>query len=484
MPDDAAGNLRSQWSNPGDILSLLLLIGGDIVQKAIAQLVGYTIKPFGERGPSIGITPVAFSFGWVAYGFTNLLSAVGEKRLMPSADFPAIVVNCANAFPRENRSWALARLLQDHETKHEVDTTHPPHGQLPSTSRKCRAESIRIDIFELGVPSKPSLDLVWWLGWATIVVQICIAALPWFLYGSWGVMVVASCGNFLALFTCALPQWRQEKWAGATLDSENVTCLTRGNGHRHIMVFIGGKGSWNFETLATASSAPRSETPIVSLVLALLWTCLLISVSGLKEHTWYLIAIGGIGMMQNVHAAGKTRDPGTANFHFSKFNRMPTIIGKRQRFKDDVDSLVNLDDALVDVSDLSEWLENCRGQTNPEEIQRPKWIDSMERKDGVPTWLEPLRVKPNKIANIHGALKELEKWVPTAGLAMIQVFFPSSLHYRDDRIRDNVHKKFWKRAYHTNGIRRRAEHKRRELERSRKVQDDKCKSTFLDQAKV
>ena len=30
---------KSQWSNPGDILSLLLLIGGDIVQKAIAQLV-------------------------------------------------------------------------------------------------------------------------------------------------------------------------------------------------------------------------------------------------------------------------------------------------------------------------------------------------------------------------------------------------------------------------------------------------------------
>ncbi|RYO97401.1 hypothetical protein DL765_011245 [Monosporascus sp. GIB2] len=39
-----AEELQSQWANPGDILSLLLLIGGDIVQKAIAQLVGYKVR--------------------------------------------------------------------------------------------------------------------------------------------------------------------------------------------------------------------------------------------------------------------------------------------------------------------------------------------------------------------------------------------------------------------------------------------------------
>ena len=32
--------LASQWQNLGDILSLLLLIGGDVVQRAIAQLFG------------------------------------------------------------------------------------------------------------------------------------------------------------------------------------------------------------------------------------------------------------------------------------------------------------------------------------------------------------------------------------------------------------------------------------------------------------
>lgn len=42
--DNPANELRQQWVNPGDILSLLLLIGGDVIRKAIAQLVGPAIK--------------------------------------------------------------------------------------------------------------------------------------------------------------------------------------------------------------------------------------------------------------------------------------------------------------------------------------------------------------------------------------------------------------------------------------------------------
>ena len=114
-------------------------------------------------------------------------------------------MNCANGFARENQSWALDRLLRDYEIRHEVDSTVQPYGRLPSTSPRGRAESIRIDIFELEVPSEPSIDFVWCLGWLTIVAQIIIAFLPWILYGSWGVVIVALCGNFLALLTCALP---------------------------------------------------------------------------------------------------------------------------------------------------------------------------------------------------------------------------------------------------------------------------------------
>jgi hypothetical protein len=64
-----ASMLAAQWSNPSDTLSVLLLLGADIVQRAVAEQAGRSI------------TPVAFSFGWVAYATGALLSAFGGKLL-------------------------------------------------------------------------------------------------------------------------------------------------------------------------------------------------------------------------------------------------------------------------------------------------------------------------------------------------------------------------------------------------------------------
>ncbi|EUC35596.1 hypothetical protein COCCADRAFT_47334, partial [Bipolaris zeicola 26-R-13] len=57
-----ADYLKAQWHNSSDILSVLLIFGPDIVQRAVAQLAGRIV------------TPVAFSFGWVAYAASALLS--------------------------------------------------------------------------------------------------------------------------------------------------------------------------------------------------------------------------------------------------------------------------------------------------------------------------------------------------------------------------------------------------------------------------
>lgn len=66
---DATSNvshlLLSQWRNPSDILSVLLILGPEIVQRAVAQLAGRRV------------TPVAFSFGWVAYATRALLNTFG-----------------------------------------------------------------------------------------------------------------------------------------------------------------------------------------------------------------------------------------------------------------------------------------------------------------------------------------------------------------------------------------------------------------------
>lgn len=60
-----ADYLAAQWRNPNDILSILLLVGPEVIKSAIAQLAGRAI------------TPVAFSFGWVAYAPASLLSSFG-----------------------------------------------------------------------------------------------------------------------------------------------------------------------------------------------------------------------------------------------------------------------------------------------------------------------------------------------------------------------------------------------------------------------
>jgi hypothetical protein len=57
--------LYLQWHNPGDILSLLLILGPEIVTMAVGQLAGRIV------------VPIAFSFGWVAYAVGALLSTVG-----------------------------------------------------------------------------------------------------------------------------------------------------------------------------------------------------------------------------------------------------------------------------------------------------------------------------------------------------------------------------------------------------------------------
>jgi hypothetical protein len=112
-PDSPLSIARNQWSNP-DILALRL-VGGDIIQKALAQFVG-PVK-LTKSGPTCYLAPVAFSFGWVGYAFIALMSSIGNNNLMPEPDCFAKVINCENAYSRTNRSWVLGRILRDHIAK-------------------------------------------------------------------------------------------------------------------------------------------------------------------------------------------------------------------------------------------------------------------------------------------------------------------------------------------------------------------------------
>lgn len=63
----ADSQLKTQWYSPSDILSLLLILGPEVVQRALAQLAGTHYVPIG------------FSFGWVAYSINALLSIASSR---------------------------------------------------------------------------------------------------------------------------------------------------------------------------------------------------------------------------------------------------------------------------------------------------------------------------------------------------------------------------------------------------------------------
>lgn len=422
--------LSRQWANPSDILSLLLIVGGDIVQKAIAQLHGLSSPPF-LHGRRLGFTPVAFSFGWVAFAFLSLTSAIGEKRLMPAPDCPSIVVNCANAFIKPNMSWILGRILRDYETEHELD---------PSKV------SIRIDIFELRDDiSYPKLDLVWWSGILTITIQILgFSMVGWLKWNDWGTMIITLFGTALVLLTASLPQWADEKHSGKLLDTsprltteknaeagemsrkpkEKTVALTRGNGSRHVMIIRGKGRVWDLESLASGAPRPRKETGYILFLLALGWMVLLISTSSLKSHSWLLMGVGGLGMLQNVYAAGARRDPSAFNIHLRKAKN-GTIIGKRPPRK--------------------EWDD---GVTKPKDIQEHLKDDSSDEGHvGESDHRLTTQERDEIEGDVMDALIELENRERRAGIALLEVFFPGGLVYKGEKFRTNSAGKRDKRAF-------------------------------------
>ena len=409
--------LAIQWQNPGDILSLLLLIGGDVVQRAIAQLFGVYIQP-SRNGPRLYLTPVAFSFGWVGYAFTSLASVIGDKQLMPSVpDCSSIVINCSTGYSRTNRSWLLGRILRDHELAVE-DNPGPEYADLAATGKMI---SLRIDIFEVQENRKPEIDRVWLLGWLTITAQLGVSIVPWIRYGDWGTFLTTACGTAFALLTGSLQQWRLEKWASRRLNQPNsimtktkTVCLTRGNGHRFAMILIGRGTAPDLEEMATAKSESLAETPWLLGGLAVLWSCLLVTVSGLKQNTWFLVLIGGMGIIQNIYASAASRPSGALNMRLTPYAQRPSIVGLGFDWPYDDE---NSDEELGD-----------EGQH----------------------WRRALGYQ--MVPGVRGAIRELEKTFPKAGVALMQEFFPALDKYEPERYRTNAEKKFWKKAFREFGM--------------------------------
>lgn len=307
-PNSTSDQLRLQWGNPSDILSLLLLVGGDVLQQALAQQSG-------DHFP----TPVVFSFGWVGYAFTALLSAVGSDKLMPSPPAPSsIIFSTRYGYPRANDSWILNRILRDYE---KLWMPIPVKEKFQSMLKAANVSKMGlcISVFEAskdGTAGVPRRDLLWFSGYIVALSQLGIAAIPWGTSGEWEIFLLTAAGTGLAFITGSLPQWRKERWGGRH-NSKKTFVLSRGNGAQHVLVIQGAGRGLDLEDLATTSEKYGStwRTKVVFAILTTCWVVLLLTVSGIRNQSWTLVAIGSVGMIHTVVIAGAPRRPEWFGIH-------------------------------------------------------------------------------------------------------------------------------------------------------------------------
>jgi hypothetical protein len=274
--------------------------------------------------------------GWVSYAISLLYTSVSNTSLMPpGSECPTLVFTAKNGYVRANNSWVVSRLVRDFEywadkavhdrlgemmrARHEYMKSHARKGTIVPMPRKT---GLCISIYE---PSKtqqagvPAGDLAYWSGFVVAAVQLTIAAVPIITDRDWSVMVITGVGTALAFLTGALPHWRSEKWYGRR-DARNTYILTRGNGAQHAVMILGNEHGLNLEDLAAGvenldSTAVDRTTRTFLFMLGCSWIALLIGAAGLSQPSWYLLCVGGIGMLQNLLVAGWRRKPGAMGIH-------------------------------------------------------------------------------------------------------------------------------------------------------------------------
>jgi hypothetical protein len=129
-------------------------------------------------------------------------------------------------------------------------------------------------------------------GVITILMQVGLALIPWFLYGDWAILFTTGCGTVLALGMGALPEWRIEKWSGypilAPRRGENISktiCLTAGNGSNYVIVITSYEGDLDVEKVAIRRVYAGLYTKGATIFFAVCWILLLFTISGIKENT-------------------------------------------------------------------------------------------------------------------------------------------------------------------------------------------------------
>lgn len=121
---------------------------------------------------------------------------------------------------------------------------------------------------------------------------------------------MTAAGILLSFASGALSQWSKEKWA-CRINTDKTFVLTCGNGSQHAIVIRGAGVGLDLEDLAApdTGAVAKRETSLIVIALGVLWILLLISASGITQNTWFLLAVGGMGILHNMYVAGISRPP-------------------------------------------------------------------------------------------------------------------------------------------------------------------------------
>ncbi|KAF7512060.1 hypothetical protein GJ744_002773 [Endocarpon pusillum] len=281
-----------------------------------------------------------------------LLASVGDAKLMPiNREGPVLVVTAKNGYTRGNQSWVIDRILRDYEAwmdpavrkklnrmlgqRHEyLKKNAPGRNQIPRPGQTGLCVSIyEPDPKRTAGTATPALT--YWSGFAVAMLQMCIAGIPVIIWQDWSILFITGCGTFLAMATGSLPQWRVEKWP-CRRGTHTTHILTRGNGAQHAIVILGNGSGLNLEDLAMGGQAQTTRSGLFTRIclglLAVSWTALLITAAGVKAHSWFLLAVGGLGVAQNVLVAGWRCNPSSLGVHlkyrevFGEMATMDTLI--------------------------------------------------------------------------------------------------------------------------------------------------------------
>lgn len=257
---------------------------------------------------------------------------------MPHADTPCTVINASNGQSRSNGSWVLGRAMRDFEywmgapVKAKVDElkhakwsydkeTAKKQGKDPEKIKFPAHAGLVVSIWAFDPDKKeqlqrPGRDILFWSGIVIAALQLGISAIPLGVYGNWGVFLVTASAILLCFLTGCQAQWGREKWACRQIEpgQKRTYIMTRGNGAQHAIVVECDGCGLNLEDLCTGFD--NLDSPAISLTcrlfmvaLGVMWVVLLITSSALTDQSWFLIAVGGIGMLQNIFVAGWSREP-------------------------------------------------------------------------------------------------------------------------------------------------------------------------------